>query len=476
MDKILLLSRILMLCQIITAVFSFIILAKIAKTKVKDRSQSQVLESTKELPTVISQAQFNSLQDELEKTKAGYATLQNEFRELEKKKRDLDKELFKQKEVYNLSSAELNQIRKENIELKNKLVNKERKEQELEKIVAQGLVLETELKKKNEAFQVLEKENKEMVVKLKDLEAQIQALKQPPPPPVSKEEVVETKKDLRVIRDQKKGKIGEILLANNFITRDILDKALKYKEEFGGNITQYLLTYGFINERQLAQCLCTQFAIPYLPVSDYKIPDEIIKLVPVDMAEKYWLVPVERIGNLLTVVMADLLDTKAIKVIEEITGCRVHPFVGILSEIIEALENYYKVIITEKGLRDKATAPFFIDTQTYKGPERREAIRFKAKIDVYFPVEGYYKKSKTRDVSRTGFLFESESALTIGSFIPLQIDLPREFTPLPITAVVQVIRVTPLENNNFGIGVKIIKISREEIDTILKYASTHEVE
>ena len=45
------------------------------------------------------------------------------------------------------------------------------------------------------------------------------------------------------------------------------------------------------------------------------------------------------------VVMADPLDTKALKEVEEITGYKTKPFVGIISEIIAALEFYYKVTI-----------------------------------------------------------------------------------------------------------------------------------
>ena len=120
----------------------------------------------------------------------------------------------------------------------------------------------------------------------------------------------------------------------------MLDKALAYQSQCGGSVTQYLLAYGYIDERQLAQCLCTQFGVPYLPLTSYDISEEIIKLVPVDIAQKYWLIPVDRRGDSLMVVMIDPLDTKATKELEDITGYKVMPFVGIISEIVEALEIY----------------------------------------------------------------------------------------------------------------------------------------
>jgi hypothetical protein len=278
----------------------------------------------------------------------------------------------------------------------------------------------------------------------------------------------EEQEHLRLSRESNKQKIGEILLAYKYITKDILDKALGYQNQYGTSITQYLLASGYIDESRLAQCLCTQFGVPYLPLSSCDVSNEIIQMVPADIAEKYWLIPVEKVGNLLVVVMADPIDTQALKAVEESTGCTVQPFVGMLSQIMEALEFYYKIRI-----KDKNKVPYLIDTPVYKGPERRNAIRFKTKIDVSFPVEGYYKKAKTKDVSRVGFLLESESVLPINSLVTIQVDLPKKTNSLPIPALVQVMRVNILKNKQFEIGVKLVSISRQDIDTIIKFSLTH---
>lgn len=275
---------------------------------------------------------------------------------------------------------------------------------------------------------------------------------------------------------QKKKKIGEILLAHNLITKEMLDKALTYQEQCGCSITQYLLAYGYIDENQLAQCLCTQFGIPYLPLTSYEISDEIIKLVPVDLAQKYWLIPVDRRGDSLMVVMIDPLDIKAIKDVEDVTGYKVMPFVGIISEIVEALELYYKIFVREKEPRSGKIAPFFINSKSYRGLERRRSVRFKTKIDIQFATGGYYKKSQTKNVSRGGLSFESEDALQAGSFITLEIDLPKAFSPLPILAVTQVVRVVQLEKGKFEICVKMIKIPKQELTTLIEYASIHNEE
>ena len=251
-----------------------------------------------------------------------------------------------------------------------------------------------------------------------------------------------------------------------------MDKALQFQEKSGGSLTQYLIGYGYIDEARLAQCLCTQFSIPYLPLNSYRIAEDIIKLIPVDIAEKYMLLPVDKIGDFLTVVMADPSDQRAIEEIQSITGYTVRPFVSTLSEIMGALSTYYKVNI--KGQKDKNVGSFFVDTDFYKGIDRRKWVRFNAEVVVYFPLGGQYKKCKTINVSRSGLLIESDTILPVGSIFPIQIDLPKDFSLLPFTAVVQVVRADPINDNKFGIGLKIMKISEQELNSIIEYASTHE--
>jgi len=269
----------------------------------------------------------------------------------------------------------------------------------------------------------------------------------------------------------KKRKIGEILIENNFITKEMLNEALEYQKKFGSNVTQYLIAYGYVTEEEMAKCITDQFGYPYLPLRAYDIPEQILKLVPSDTAEKYWLIPVDKIGDIITVVMSDPFDEEAIKEVEKVTGCKVQPFVGILSDIVKAIEQHYDICIEDVNLiRDSKAAPLFISTETYKGLERRKSIRLKANITVHFPAQNLYRKAETKDISRHGFLFESNNILPTGSYLVLEINLPEEFSPRPIAAVVQVLRVTPLENKRFDIAVKTINLAKEDADKIIKHA------
>ncbi len=285
------------------------------------------------------------------------------------------------------------------------------------------------------------------------------------------EEPMPIKKLRQRAMERQDRRIGEILMAERFITKEELEKALEHQNKYGGSVTQYLLHFGCIDEKKLAQCLSSQFRVPYLPLDAYEIADEVLESIPVDIAEKYWVMPVDRQGDSLMVAMIDPLDTEVIKDLERLTGLEIIPFVGIISEIVSALRLYYKVLSKDDGSPLMKAPPFFVDTKTYTGIERRQAIRYRVGIDIRFPLQDRYITAQTVDVSRGGFAFTADRPIELGTMLTLEINLPREVSPLPISAVTQVVRCVRDADRCFQLGVRTLKISKKENNLIISYAA-----
>ena len=135
--------------------------------------------------------------------------------------------------------------------------------------------------------------------------------------------------------------LGELLVERGLIAKDQLKEALDVQKQDGGLLGEIFVRLGFAKEEEITQALTTQFGFPYLPLDNYEIEPEVIKLVPENVVRQYWLVPIDRIGNTLTVAMADPLNTHAIEDVEFMTKCKVQPFVTTVTSIKEAIENYY---------------------------------------------------------------------------------------------------------------------------------------
>ncbi len=137
--------------------------------------------------------------------------------------------------------------------------------------------------------------------------------------------------------------LGELLIEHGIINKDQLQKALEAQREKGGLVGELLVEFGFAKEEDIAQAITVQYGFPYLPLSNYDINSEVVELIPARVAKQYILIPIDKIGNNLTLAMANPLNASAIDDVEQATGCMVQVFVSTASDIKKAIEKYYKL-------------------------------------------------------------------------------------------------------------------------------------
>ena len=136
--------------------------------------------------------------------------------------------------------------------------------------------------------------------------------------------------------------LGELLIERQVVSQEQFQQALSAQKQKGGLIGEILVDMGFAKEEDIAQALTAQYGFPYLPLDSYEIDPEIIKLIPQDLASKYLCVPVDRLGNSLSMAMSNPLDNEAIDKVEKLTGLSIQVFVSTSGDIHKAIDKYYK--------------------------------------------------------------------------------------------------------------------------------------
>lgn len=136
-------------------------------------------------------------------------------------------------------------------------------------------------------------------------------------------------------------KLGELLVERKVITQSQLDQALKIQQDKGGLLGQILVSLGYASEEAVAQALTAQYGFPYLPLKNYSIEEDLVRLIPENVARQYCLVPVDRIGDTLTVAMADPLNSGVVEDIEMLSHCSVQVFVSTMSDVADAIKRHY---------------------------------------------------------------------------------------------------------------------------------------
>jgi len=135
--------------------------------------------------------------------------------------------------------------------------------------------------------------------------------------------------------------IGELLVKENFITSDQLETALKHQRQNGGRLGSILINLGFVEDDDITALLSRKYGVPSINLTYFEIDATVIKLIPVDVAQKYMVVPLSRVGSTLTVASADPTNVFAMDDIKFMTGFNVEPVVASEASITEALEKYY---------------------------------------------------------------------------------------------------------------------------------------
>ena len=137
-------------------------------------------------------------------------------------------------------------------------------------------------------------------------------------------------------------KLGQLLTTSQEITEEQLKEAVGLQRREGGRLGTNLVKLGYITEEKLVTFLSKQWGVPAVPLSDYKIDPSVLKLIPIEIARKYLIIPVARVGATLTIAMADPSNVFVIDDVKFLTGFNVDVVTASESSILQAMSTYYR--------------------------------------------------------------------------------------------------------------------------------------
>ena len=136
-------------------------------------------------------------------------------------------------------------------------------------------------------------------------------------------------------------RIGELLLKEKRITPEQLQEALNSQKATGGKLGSNLVKLGFVADEDITAILSRQYGVPSINLEDFEIDAAVIKLVPIETAQKYQVLPLSRSGATLTIAMTDPTNVFAMDDIKFMTGYNVEPVVASESAVLSAIGKYY---------------------------------------------------------------------------------------------------------------------------------------
>jgi len=138
-------------------------------------------------------------------------------------------------------------------------------------------------------------------------------------------------------------RLGELLLREKVISPIQLRKAQERSKRDGSRLGYELTRLGYVEEGELTSFLSRHYGVPSVNLSDIKIPENIIELIPREVCERHQCLPVNRSGSTLVIAMADPSNIYAIDDLKFMTGYNIEVVVASESSIESSINKYFGV-------------------------------------------------------------------------------------------------------------------------------------
>ncbi len=147
--------------------------------------------------------------------------------------------------------------------------------------------------------------------------------------------------------------LGKIFVSDGLITEDQLQEALAIQQKTDEKLGDVLQNLGYLSDVDVAKILAKQQGLKYVSLKNYLIDKKLASLVPLNICERYTLVPIAVTDFYIEVVISDPLNLIALDDLQMLLSKDIRGAIGTTKEIQEAINNLYlqdkpKVMETKK--------------------------------------------------------------------------------------------------------------------------------
>ncbi len=137
--------------------------------------------------------------------------------------------------------------------------------------------------------------------------------------------------------------ISQLLLKENLINEEDLEKFLELSKQRNERLDRILLKEGYINETNLLKFLSKILSITFIPqLSLNSIDESILKILPLKLLKNYSILPFEKNKDTLTIATSDPFNLPSTGELASITGHKIKLVLVPEKEILNNLERLYK--------------------------------------------------------------------------------------------------------------------------------------
>ena len=132
-------------------------------------------------------------------------------------------------------------------------------------------------------------------------------------------------------------RIADVLIDDGLLLPSQLEEAVGIQQKDGGRLLKILTDRQFVTDQDMTVSMGRCLNTPLINLAKLRVPEEIMSLVPRDMARTNKLVPIARVNGKLFVAMADPTNVLAVDDVKRRVQLEVIPMIATEKSVNDAL-------------------------------------------------------------------------------------------------------------------------------------------
>ncbi len=141
--------------------------------------------------------------------------------------------------------------------------------------------------------------------------------------------------------EKKRIRLGDLLVAQQIITQDQLEQALKEQKKTGRKLGRQLVEMGAVEENTLLSLLSRQLDIPFIELKQFRFDRDLVASLPESLARRYRVIILREDDDGILLGMSDPTDIFGLDELQTVINKPIKPAVVRESELLDILDIAY---------------------------------------------------------------------------------------------------------------------------------------
>lgn len=134
----------------------------------------------------------------------------------------------------------------------------------------------------------------------------------------------------------------DLILRNELATQEQIDDAHLVQRDLPGTTWSILMDMGHFTDDEFRELMLKDKSIATIDLANYNVPKDILQLLPENLVRQRFVIPVDKLGKLLTLAMVCPQDQSVMREAETVTGLRTKTMLCTYDGMKKIIQNTFK--------------------------------------------------------------------------------------------------------------------------------------